>query len=112
MICIASGKVLLGAVGLSHRLSHRPEELSGGERQRAAVARALIHEPKLLLADEPTGSLDRTSAMGIVDLFCELNRTRGLTILMVTHAMEMARRMMHVTEMRDGRALNAANAQS
>jgi ABC-type lipoprotein export system ATPase subunit len=95
-------KELLGAVGLSHRLNHRPSELSGGERQRASVARALIHEPRLLLADEPTGSLDRTNAGRMVDLFSELNKSHGITVLMVTHSLELAHRMARVAELKDG----------
>jgi lipoprotein-releasing system ATP-binding protein len=103
---------LLASVGLSHRLSHRPGQLSGGERQRVAVARALIHEPKLLLADEPTGALDRTSATRLVDLLAELNRERGVTLLMVTHAPELARRMGRVLELRDGRLAEEAPVQA
>jgi len=93
---------LLESVGLSHRLHHRPGELSGGERQRVAVARALINEPKLLLADEPTGALDRQSAERLIDLLVELNRTRGVTLLMVTHAADHAHRMRRALELRDG----------
>lgn len=94
---------LLDAVGLKHRLNHRPGELSGGERQRVAVARSLINEPKLLLADEPTGALDRANAAKLVDLLAELNRTRGVTVIMVTHASDLAQRMGRVLELVDGK---------
>ncbi|HEY3897229.1 MAG TPA: ABC transporter ATP-binding protein [Chthoniobacter sp.] len=96
---------LLEAVGLKHRLNHRPGELSGGERQRVAVARALINEPKLLLADEPTGALDRVNAERLVDLLVEINRSRGVTLIMVTHAPDLAERMKRVMELRDGKLL-------
>jgi ABC-type lipoprotein export system ATPase subunit len=94
---------LLEAVGLAHRMNHRPGELSGGERQRVAVARALINRPKLLLADEPTGALDRVSAAKLVDLLTELNREQGVTLIMVTHALDIARRAQRVLEIRDGK---------
>lgn len=94
---------LLEAVGLKHRLNHRPGELSGGERQRVAVARSLINEPKLLLADEPTGALDRANAAKLVDLLAELNRSRGVTVIMVTHAPDLAQRMGRVLELVDGK---------
>ena len=94
---------LLEAVGLGHRLDHRPGQLSGGERQRAAVARALINEPKLLLADEPTGSLDRTSAERLADLLAEIHRLEKITIVMVTHAPDLAKRMGRVLELVDGK---------
>ena len=94
---------LLDAVGLKHRLHHRPGELSGGERQRVAVARALINDPKLLLADEPTGALDRVNANRLVDLLVELNRSRGITLIMVTHAPELAQRMGRRLELLDGK---------
>lgn len=93
---------LLESVGLSHRLGHRPAQLSGGERQRVAVARALINAPKLLLADEPTGALDRQSAERLIDLLVELNAKQGVTVVMVTHALDLARRMKRVFELRDG----------
>jgi len=99
---------LLEAVGLKHRLNHRPGELSGGERQRVAVARSLINEPKLLLADEPTGALDRVNAAKLVDLLAELNRTRGVTLVMVTHAPELAQRMARVLELVDGKLIAQA----
>jgi lipoprotein-releasing system ATP-binding protein len=93
---------LLAAVGLQHRLHHKPGQLSGGERQRAAVARALINQPKLLLADEPTGALDRDSAARLIDLLVELNTKQGITLIMVTHALELSRRMKRVLELRAG----------
>jgi lipoprotein-releasing system ATP-binding protein len=95
--------ILLEAVGLSHRLGHRPGQLSGGERQRAAVARALINSPKLLLADEPTGALDRASAERLADLLAEVHQREKITIVMVTHAPELARRMGRVLPLLDGR---------
>ena len=94
---------LIGAVGLSHRLDHRPGQLSGGERQRAAVARALINSPKLLLADEPTGALDRASAERLADLLAEVHQREKITIVMVTHAPELARRMGRVLGLVDGK---------
>jgi len=96
-------KDLLSSVGLEHRLNHRPGQLSGGERQRAAVARALINNPKVLLADEPTGALDRANATRLVDLLLEMNRIHGLPIIMVTHAADLARRMSRTFELVDGK---------
>jgi lipoprotein-releasing system ATP-binding protein len=96
-------KEILSAVGLEHRLNHRPGQLSGGERQRAAVARALINNPKVLLADEPTGALDRVNAARLVDLLLEMNRSQGVPIIMVTHAVDLARRMSRVLELVDGK---------
>ena len=93
---------LLGRVGLGDRLTHRPGQLSGGERQRVAVVRALINEPKLLLADEPTGSLDRASAAEVAELLVELNREQGVTLIVVTHALDLAQRMGRRFEIRRG----------
>jgi len=96
------GRALLGRVGLSDRMDYRPGHLSGGERQRVAVARALINRPALLLADEPTGSLDREASAALADLLAELNREEDLALVVVTHAMALARRMGRVLELRDG----------
>jgi ABC-type lipoprotein export system ATPase subunit len=94
---------LLQRVGLGQRLAHRPGQLSGGERQRVAVVRALINQPQLLLADEPTGSLDHSSAQGLAELLTELNREERVTLILVTHASDLARRMKRVFELSDGK---------
>ena len=99
----ARGRKLLERVGLAHRLTHRPGQLSGGECQRAAVVRALINRPKLLLADEPTGSLDRASAESLAQLLGELNREEGVALIFVTHAADLAARAGQVFELRDGK---------
>ena len=100
------GRRLLERVGLSHRLDHRPGQLSGGERQRAAVVRALINQPVLLLADEPTGSLDRAASKSIGDLLAELNREEGVAMVAVTHARRLAERMERIVELRDGQLVS------
>lgn len=101
---------LLERVGLSHRLDHRPGQLSGGERQRVAVVRALINEPELLLADEPTGSLDEASARNLARLLVELNQEEGVALLVVTHAPDLAARMGRVLELHQGRLATAEAA--
>jgi len=94
---------MLDRVGLSHRLKHRPKELSGGEMQRAAIARALINQPRILLADEPTGNLDSANGAHIMGLLRDLNRDDNLTIVMVTHNQELARASDRSVRMTDGR---------
>ena len=93
---------LLQRVGLKGFLLHRPGELSGGQRQRVAVVRALINRPKLLLADEPTGSLDEVTAETIADLLVELNKSEGVALIVVTHSLRLAERIGHVMELTDG----------
>ncbi|MBW5468118.1 ATP-binding cassette domain-containing protein [Brevibacillus formosus] len=94
---------LLELVGLGHRKKNKLSELSGGEQQRVAIAIALANEPKLLLADEPTGSVDTRTAAIILDLFQELNRSFGLTVVIVTHDLELARKVDRVVAIRDGK---------
>jgi len=98
----------LEALGLSHRLTHRPTRLSGGEQQRVALARALVNRPRLLLADEPTGNLDGASGERVMDILHEAHRRDGLTIVIVTHNMELAARADRHVAMRDGRLVHLA----
>lgn len=107
--CTQRAEQLLERVGLADRRHHRPGQLSGGERQRTALVRALINNPPLLLADEPTGSLDHASAEKLGDLLAELNREDGVTLVVVTHSLDLARRMSRIYQIRDG-AMELYNA--
>ncbi|TVQ30403.1 MAG: ABC transporter ATP-binding protein [Phycisphaeraceae bacterium] len=105
--CRDRARSLLELFGLGQRLRHRPAELSGGERQRVAIARALMNEPAVLLADEPTGNLDRATGAAIIDVIASFRETSKQTIVMVTHDIAVAERADRVLELRDGRVVEA-----
>ena len=94
---------LLKSVGLESRMVHRPSQLSGGEMQRVAIARALIHQPKLILADEPTGNLDSKTGEEIINLLLRLNKEKGVTLVIVTHEPEIAKKADRTVSIRDGK---------
>jgi len=102
----AEAREMLARVGLAERLGHYPKHLSGGEQQRVALARAFVVRPKLLLADEPTGSLDADSGAGVIDLMFELNRSLGTTLVMVTHDEHLAQRCARMVRLAGGRIVN------
>ena len=98
---------VLKRVGLEHRLEHRPGELSGGEQQRVAIARAVVLKPKVILADEPTGNLDLDTGASILDLFLMLNDEYGISSVMVTHNMDIAKRLQRRIRLSDGKIVDA-----
>ena len=102
---VSRAEAILTLVGLKERLSHKPGELSGGEQQRVAVARALVLEPKVLLADEPTGNLDTKTGESVFDLLQELNQIRGVTLIVVTHNLKLAEKLSRQIQLSDGKAL-------
>jgi lipoprotein-releasing system ATP-binding protein len=102
---VSRAEAILTLVGLKGRLSHKPGELSGGEQQRVAVARALVLEPKVLLADEPTGNLDTKTGESVFDLLQELNQIKGVTLIVVTHNLRLAEKLSRQIQLIDGRAL-------
>ncbi|MEW4452549.1 ABC transporter ATP-binding protein [Bremerella sp. JC817] len=108
---IERAKMLIERVGLSQRIEHRSAELSGGERQRVAVARSLIHQPKLLLADEPTGNLDKTNAESIGNLLLELQKEEGSILLVVTHSQELATIFQRQYMLDDGKLQSQSSVQ-
>jgi lipoprotein-releasing system ATP-binding protein len=103
-------EAILTLVGLKERLSHKPGELSGGEQQRVAVARALVLEPKVLLADEPTGNLDTKTGDSVFDLLQELNQIKRVTLIVVTHNLRLAEKMTRQIQLVDGKALRVTHA--
>ncbi len=104
-------KEALEAVGLADRINHKPNELSGGQQQRVAIARSLINDPSIILADEPTGNLDTKTGMEIIGLFQRLNKERGITVVFVTHDREIARYTKRIIHLLDGALVNDEQVQ-
>jgi lipoprotein-releasing system ATP-binding protein len=102
----ALAREMLGELGLIHRVNHKPGELSGGEQQRVAIARALILRPEVILADEPTGNLDRRTGEGVEDLLLDVRSKLGATLVVVTHNISLSRKMQRQVELIDGRVAN------
>jgi len=102
---LALASEILAKVGLAHRLEHMPGELSGGERQRAALARAMVTQPQCILADEPTGNLDRHTAHAVFDLLLEMNSSQNVSLIVVTHDIELASKMQRQYKLVDGKLL-------
>ncbi len=103
---IERGKEALIKVGLGERMDHEPSQLSGGQQQRVAIARALINNPEILFADEPTGNLDSRMSDEILDMFCRINESEGVTIILVTHESDIAARAKRVIKLIDGRIIS------